>query len=305
MIWYLLRRGLQTLVTVAIVLTVVFFLSYLSGDPVAAMFPDLTPAQLEAMRHQLGYDRPVVVQFGEYVLGVLQGDLGTSSTFRQPVATIVSRHIWPTLQLVWVSSLVAAVIGVVTGLIAAINAGRAIDRANTFTMSLLQSTPPFWSALMLILLVAVHLRLLPSSGSATPAHIVLPALTLALFSCGVFSRVTRASVLERLGELHLVAARSRGVSGLPLYGRHVVANAMPPIIASVGYRAAELAGGAVVIENIFGWPGIGTVLLNAVFRRDYLLIQGCVLTISVVVIVTNLVVDLVVPLIDRRVSLHA
>lgn len=296
------RRAGYTVITVWLVITVVFFLSYMTGDPVAAMFPDSTPAELEQIREQLGFNRPVIVQYFDYLWSTLRGDLGESLTFRRPVSQILAEHIWPTVQLVVISMAIATAFGLGLGRLAAISPGGLVDRMITGLVALLQSTPPFWSGVMLVLIFSVGLGWLPTSGYGTAKALILPTVTLALYSCGMFARVTRSSLVERRSDLHVLAARARGVRPNRLFRRHVMRNSLPPIVSSIGYRAAELAAGAVVVETIFGWPGIGSVLLNAVFRRDYLLIQGCVLIVALVVVVINLVVDLILPLFDRRIA---
>lgn len=302
----MIRRGLRrvgyTVTTVWLVITVVFFLSYMTGDPVAAMFPDSTPAELEQFREQLGFNRPVIVQYLDYLGSTLRGDLGESMTFRRPVSQILVEHIWPTVQLVAISMAIATVLGLGMGRLAAISPGGLVDRTITGLVALLQSTPPFWSGVMLVLIFSVGLGWLPTSGYGNLKALILPTVTLALYSCGLFARVTRSSLVERRTDPHVLAARARGVHRKRLFRRHVMRNSLPPIVSSIGYRAAELAAGAVVVETIFGWPGIGSALLNAVFRRDYMLIQGCVLMVALVVVIINLVVDLILPLFDRRIA---
>ncbi len=302
--YFLLRRLAQALLTVFIVLTIVFFLSLLTGDPVAVMYPDMAPEQLEKIREELGLSGSVIGRYLDFLAGVLTGDLGTSLTFRRGVVPVILEHIVPTLQLVAVAMVIAAALGLAIGILAARFGGGPIDRASTVLISVMQSIPPFWSGIVLVLVFAVSLHWLPTSGYGETVSIVLPSVTLALYSFGVFARITRASILERRSDLHVLAARARGVVPTRIFRRHVLRNSLPPVIAAIGYRTAELAGGAVVIEVVFGWPGLGSLLLNAVFRRDYMLIQGCVLTVALFVIVINLFVDLLLPLLDRRLASH-
>ena len=332
---FILTRFLLIIPTVFILVTVVFFVMRATGDPIsAAMGGRLTPDELQRRIHDAGYDRPLIVQYFDYLGDLLHGDLGTTLTDNQPVITILTRYGTATLELALLSLVVALLVGIVFGRIAAKYRDRAADAGIRVFAILCYATPVFFLGLVLKLIFSVWLGVLPSSGRSSLAsemqfsrlvsptglyivdalqlgdmtvlldvlqHAVLPALALGLLTAGVFIRLVRTNVIATYNSGYVEAARSRGVSESRLLKKHAWRPALIPIITVMGMQIAMMLAGAVLTETTFEWKGLGFMLSTYLKARDFVAVQGIVILIAIIVAVVNFIVDVVAALIDPRV----
>jgi len=302
---FITRRLLLLLPVTFGVLTLVFSLVHLiPGDPVEIMLGEgASAADLEDLRHQLGLDRPVMVQYGQYLGGLLRGDLGTSLSYGEPVAALIAGRLLPTLLLTLASMAVALLIALPAGLYSAVRQNSTGDHLLTVGTLLGVSMPNFWLGPLLIILFSIQLGWLPVSGMEGPASLVLPALTMGTGLAALLTRMVRTSLLEVLGEEYVRAARARGLSERRVLWKHALRNAMIPVLTVVGLQFGALLTGAIITETIFSWPGLGQLLIRSINYRDFPLVQGCILTISVTYIVVNLLTDLAYAWLDPRIKL--
>jgi ABC-type dipeptide/oligopeptide/nickel transport system permease component len=303
MLRFLLRRLLMTIPVLIGVATLVFSLIHLiPGDPVQAMLGDsATPEEVAALRQRMGLDRPLLAQYGSFMKGVATGDLGTSLRTNQKVAAALGERMPATFELALAAMLVAVIIAIPLGIIAAVRAGTGVDHLST-TLSLVGiSMPTFWLGPLLAIVFSVSLGWLPVSGRGELAHLVLPAITLGAPLAAVLARLTRASVLEELGEPYVLAARARGVSRAGAVLKHAFRNSLIPIVTVLGLQFGAVLTGTVITETIFAWPGVGRFLIQSISARDYPSVQGCILLIAVTYVSMNLIVDLAYGLLDPRI----
>lgn len=290
------------LASLFVALTMAFALGRLSGDPTANILgPTAPPEQREALRQQLGLDRPLPVQYLDYIKGVFTGDLGQSLQFYQSNTTMIFDRVPYTLQLVAGGMALAVLVGVPLGVLAATREGTWWDRAASTVALLGQSVPVFWLGMMLVVLFAVKLGWLPAGQSGTPKHLVLPALTMSLYPMAHIARLTRASMSEALGEPFIDSARARGIGQARVVWRHAFKNALMPVLTIVVLQTGILLSGAVAIEYVYSWPGLGQLALQAVQFRDFPLVQAIVVFGAVVFVCLNLIVDVVHSVVDPRV----
>jgi peptide/nickel transport system permease protein len=296
----------RAVLTLLICVSIVFVILRVSGDPATVLLPDETPPEvIAAYRQAWGLDRPLVEQYLRYLATIPQGDLGISFADSRPAATVVAERIPATLQLGLSAALLSLALGVPLGILAALWRGRAIDR---FVMGFAVfgfSIPNFFFAILLILLFALKARWLPSAGSETLAHMILPTLTLASAAMGKLARFTRTSVLEVLGQPYVRTARSKGLAQASVILRHVLPNAAIPVITFLGFELGTLVGGAVVTETVFAWPGIGRLLVISVGQRDLPVVQTIILLIATTLVVANLLVDIAYGWLDPRIKVFA
>lgn len=300
---FLVRRLLLTVPVLLGVATLVFSLVHLvPGDPVQVMLGDsASPADVAEMRGRLGLDRPLPVQYAAFLAGVATGDLGTSLRTNQPVVTAILERMPATAELAAAAMVVAVLIAMPLGVLAAVRAGTSVDHAATTLALLGISVPNFWLGPFLAIVFSVSLGWLPVSGRGTIAHLVLPAITLGAPLAAVLTRMTRASVIEELRELYVLAARARGVSRLRSVWAHAFRNSLIPIVTVLGLQFGAVLTGAVITETIFAWPGVGRLLVQSIGFRDYPLVQGCILLIAVTYVSVNLAVDVVYGFLDPRI----
>jgi peptide/nickel transport system permease protein len=299
-------RLVQAIVTTFGVLTLVFFLMRLSGDPTLLLVPEgATARQIAELRHQLGFDRPLVVQYVAYLHQLLRGDLGESLVQRMPVASILAARIPYTLELAAGSLLVAIGIGIPAGVAMAVWRGSLLERALAALVLAGQSMPTFWSGILMILFFGVILGWLPTSGVAGIASLIMPSVALGALTMASFARMTRIAVLDELSRDYVAAARARGLSLGAAVVRHVARNAAIPVVTVAALEIGNLLAGAVIVETVFAWPGIGQLAIQAIAARDFLVVQAVVLFVSVVFILMNLLADLVYAAIDPRIRLAA
>jgi peptide/nickel transport system permease protein len=303
LIRFISRRLLLTVPVLAGVATLVFSLIHLvPGDPVQAMLGESASREdVVDLRQRLGLDRPLYVQYAAFLRGAVTGDLGRSLRTGQSVTGAIAERMPATIELAFAAMLFAVVVAVPLGIVAAVRAGTAVDHGAT-TLSLIGiSLPGFWLGPILAIVFAVTLGWLPVSGRGTPAHLVLPAITLGAPLAAVLARMTRASVLEELREPYVLAARARGVSRGRAVLRHAFRNSLVPIVTVLGLQFGAVLTGAVITETIFAWPGVGRLLVQSISFRDYPLVQGCILLIAATYVAMNLLTDVVYGLLDPRI----
>ncbi|GAA3750458.1 ABC transporter permease [Streptomyces tremellae] len=282
--------------------TVSFFLVRLSGDPVKLLLPpDATAHQEATLRASLGLDRPLLTQYLDYLWGLPRLDLGTSLFYHEPVSHVLADRLPATLELAAGALVVTLGIALPAGVFAAMRRGRASDRGVMAGVLLGQSTPPFWVGILLILVFAVGLHALPASGYGTFANLVLPSVTLAVYSVAVVARLLRSSLIDVLSSDHIRTARAKGFGPLKTVFVHALRNASLPVVTVVGLEVGSLLGGAILTEQVFSWPGVGRLTIEAISNRDFPLVQATVLFFAAVFVVVNLLVDLSYSLLDPRV----
>ena len=300
---YLLRRLLLTVPVLLGVATLVFALIHLvRGDPAQSMLGEsASPAEIARLQKTLGLDRPLLTQYRAFLAGVARGDLGTSFRFGTPVTQEIRKRLPDTAILALCAMAVAIVVAIPLGIVAAVFRGRFLDHA-AMTLALAGiSMPSFWLGPLLAIFFAVYLGWLPVSGSGTPLHLVLPAVTLGTALAAILARMTRSSVIEELRELYVLAARARGLSQARAVLRHAFRNSLIPVVTIIGLQFGAVLTGTIITETIFGWPGIGRLLIQAINTRDYPLVQGCILFISVTYVAMNLLTDLTYGFLDPRI----
>jgi peptide/nickel transport system permease protein len=300
---FFLRRLAVVIPTVIGAVTLVFFfLHMIPGDPVEVMLGETAQqADKERLRQELGLNQPLFVQYGRFMAGIVQGDLGGSYFYRRPVVQVIAERVPATAELALAAFLVAGLIAIPLGIIAALREGTAVDNAAVLFSLVGVSLPNFWLGPLLIILFSIKLGWFPVSGKAGLASLVLPAITLGAAFAAILSRMTRASLLERLGEDYLTVARAKGLPEWKVILKHALRNALIPIITVMGLQIGALLSGAIITENVFSWPGIGTLLINAIEARDYPLVQGCILFISLSYVFVNLLTDLFYGWADPRI----
>ena len=303
MLRYLVRRLVLTLPVLLGVATLVFALIHLvPGDPAQSMLGDgASPEEVQKLRTALGLDKPLVEQYWSFMTGLARGDLGSSFRYGTPVAREIRDRLFRTFQLAIAAMLVAIVIAIPLGILAAVFRGTSIDHA-AMTLALAGITKPnFWLGPLLAILFAVYLGWLPVSGTGGLTHLVLPAITLGAALAAILARMTRASVLEELRELYVLAARARGASRTRAVVRHAFRNSLIPVVTIIGLQFGAVLTGTIITETIFAWPGVGRLLIQAINFRDYPLVQGCILFISFTYVMMNLLTDITYGLLDPRI----
>jgi len=300
---HLARRTAQMLLVVYGVVTLTFItVRLVPGDPARLMEPPGTPETIiQLVRQQIGTDKPLHVQYGDFLAGLPRGDLGRSFRGGRPVGELIAAYLPNTLLLGIVAMAVATALASIIGIGAALRRNSVVDRAALFLAAVAQSTPNFWLGVMLVLVFAVQLRWLPAIDMSGPESFVLPVATLAVTLLPLLVRTVRQSFIDALGDDHVRAARARGIPEHRVLLIHVLKVASLPLVTLVGLQAGFVLGGSVVVESIFNWPGIGTLALKAIQDRDFPMIQGTVLVIAIVFTLVNFVVDLVYAALDPRI----
>jgi ABC-type dipeptide/oligopeptide/nickel transport system permease component len=300
---FVLRRLLLTLPVLFGVATLVFSLIHLvPGDPVEAMLGEsASPVDVADMRARLGLDRPLLVQYASFMAGALRGDLGRSLRTSEPVTSAIAARMPATLELAVAAMVIAVLIAIPLGILAAVRAGTRVDHAATTLALIGISMPNFWLGPLLAIVFAVELGWLPVSGRGTVAHLVLPAVTLGASLAAIVARMTRASMLEELRELYVLAARARGVSRARAVLKHAFRNSLIPIVTVLGLQFGSVLTGAIITETIFAWPGVGRLLVQSITSRDYPAVQGCILLIAITYVSVNLLVDVMYGVLDPRI----
>ena len=302
---YLLRRiGYAAFVVWGAVTIIFVVMRFVPGDPASAMLgPTATEAQLVAARARLGLDRPVLVQYLRYVEHAAQLDFGDSYRLGGPAMIRVADRLPATLLLALASTLFAVGVGFPAGVLAARRHGSWFDRTASRASLVGQALPTFWTGIMLILVFAKTLRLLPSAGATSWRHLLLPAVALGLPFLSIVLRLTRSGLLDVMNENYVQVARAKGITEARVVYRHAVRNMLLPVVTVVGLQLGTLIGGAVIVETVFAWPGVGRLLIDAIQNRDYPIVQAATAMIAAVFVVTNLVVDVTYTWLDPRVRL--
>jgi peptide/nickel transport system permease protein len=302
---YIASRLVQTALVVFLSLTAVFGMVRLGGDPVLLFMPmDIQAKDVNEFRQRLGFNDPLPVQYGRFVAGAVRGDFGESLRYRRDALGLVLERLPATLLLAGTSFLLTLVVAIPLGVVSAVRRNSLLDHLGTVVTVLGQATPGFWLGLMLIYAFSVKLRWLPTGGTGTFLHLVMPSIVLAAFFAARIARLTRSAVLDVLGEEYILTARAKGLGEGRVVGKHTLRNAAIPIVTLAGLEAGQILGGAVITETIFAWPGLGRLTVQALLNRDFPVVLAAVFLISVMYTLINLSVDLVYGWLDPRVRLR-
>ena len=301
---YILRRLLLLIPVIIGVTFLVFTIMYFTpGDPAKLILGESAqPAQVEALREEMGLNDPFIVQYFRFITKAITGDFGRSFSTNRPVFDEVFARFPATLKLTATAMLIAVLIGIPVGIISATKQYSALDSISMIGALIGVSMPVFWLGLMLILVFSVNLRLLPSSGSETIKHLILPAFSLGVGSAAIITRMTRSSMLEVIRQDYIRTARSKGVAEKKVVNRHALKNALIPVVTVVGLQFGMLLGGAVLTESVFSWPGVGRLMVDAIRQKDSPMVLASVVFISVTFSFVNLLVDLLYAFIDPRIK---
>jgi peptide/nickel transport system permease protein len=302
---YLLGRAAQSVLAVFGVMAIVFVVMRLSGDPTLLLVPEgATREQVDALRAQLGFDRPIPVQFADYLWTLCRLDLGESVVQRLPVWRIVAERIPYTGWLASTALAISVGIGIPVGVATAVWRGTLVERALMPLVLVGQSMPTFWSGILLIMFFGVGLGWLPTSGADEWRSVVMPAIALGGLSMATFARITRTSVMEELGKDYVRAIRAKGVARPVVVLRHVLRNGAIPIVTIAALEIANLLAGAVIVETVFAWPGMGQLAVQSIQARDFMVVQAIVLLVSIAYVLLNFVADILYGAIDPRIRLR-
>ena len=299
---YLLQKIFRALLTICIIVTFVFIALRMSGDAALQIYgADVDEAVLEALRESWGLDKPIWKQYLIYIGNIFHGDLGKSYLDSRDAVEVVMERVPKTLSLMWITAIVTFLIGIPAGIYSALHHNTAIDRS-TMTLAVMGlSIPNFFLGVLLIILFSVTWRLLPSAGSETWQHYIMPVITMATAEAAVFARFTRSSMLEVLNEPYIRTAIAKGVPWKKVVREHALPNAAIPTVTVAGFFVGSLIVGGVITENVFAWPGVGRLLVNSVANRDLAVVQTAILMIAISMVTTNLIVDLSYGWLDPRV----
>lgn len=300
---YLLKRLWHTVYVVIGISMISFFFIHLSGDPVMLMLPaDASVAQMEQLRQQLGLNDPLPVQYWHFATRAIRGDFGESLYYHIPALRLILERLPASLELAVAAMVIALGISVPIGIISAVRRGSALDMASMFAALFGLSMPHFWLGIMFILLFSVKLGWLPTSGRGTLAQLIMPALALGLSLMAMFARLTRSVMLEVLSLDYVRTARAKGLKERIVIGKHALKNALIPLVTVAGMQFGFLIGGTVIIETVFAWPGAGRLVVQAIFNRDYPLVQACVFILALIFVTINFLVDMLYVYLDPQIS---
>jgi peptide/nickel transport system permease protein len=297
----ILRRLLRAVAALLVVTAVVFTLLHLSGDPAYILLtPEATAEDRAAFRAEYGMDRPLWVQYGRYLGRLVQGDFGQSLSFRTSAAGVALERLPATLELTLAAMALAVLISLPAAVLAAVRRGKLFDRALMIFTLIGQTVPSFWLGMVMILVLAVRFHLFPASGRGGVLHLVMPATALALWLTALLARVTRSEMIEALEQDYVRTARAKGLTERGIAARHALKNALLPIITVMGLQFGGLLGGAVMTETVFAWPGVGTMILDAILKKDMPVVLAGVVLVAVGFILVNLLLDLLYTVLDPR-----
>ncbi len=303
--YYILKRLFHSIFVLVGISVVVFVILHLTGDPAALLMPmDATPEQVAQFRKEMGFTDPLIIQYWRFFKGTLHGDFGLSFRHSQPALDLVLERMPATIQLTFAAMVIALIIAVPVGILSAIRRNSILDHVGMTGALLGQSTPVFWLGVMLILIFSVTLQWFPSSGRGTLGHLILPAITLGMFTMARTARMMRSSMLEVLGQEYMKTAMAKGLSPKMVILKHALKNALIPVVTIIGMELGTLLGGAVITETIFAWPGVGRLAVQAIYNRDYPVVQAAVFFLASIFVLVNLVVDLLYTYLDPRVKLE-
>ena len=302
MLTYVAKRLLQAVFVLWAVASISFGLTFLSGDPATLMIGDnWTAEQVANFREYMGFDRPVLVQYGEFLQRLVRGDFGVSVRQQIPVTRLILERLPATLELAAAALLIIVGVAIPVGVLSAIRRNSLSDRLAMSGALLAQSVPTFWLGIMLILIVGVYLQWLPISGRGTFLHLIMPAVTLATYSTARIARLVRSSMLDVLGNDYIRTAHAKGLSPRKVNYGHALRNALIPVITLLGIEVGSLLGGALITETVFAYPGIGRLTIQAIAARDIPLVQGVITFGAMIFVLVNLLVDLSYSVLDPRI----
>ncbi|OJY63585.1 MAG: ABC transporter permease [Sphingobium sp. 66-54] len=302
---YILKRLWRALITLIVISMLIFVIARVTGDPIAYLAPeDASEQELAQVRARLGLDKPIYVQYAFYVGDALRGDFGNSLRYNRPAFEMVLQRLPATIQLSLIAFIVSTILGIMMGVLAALRRDTWIDGALRLLAVLGQSAPSFWIGILAIMIFGVHLQWLPTSGRMGPEYLILPSLTLALFSMASVMRLTRSAMLETQTQEYVKFLRAKGVPESQIIFKHMLRNALVPVLAVLGIQLSHLVGGTVIIEIVFNWPGVGRLMVEALLNSDLPLIQAGVMLIAISVVLVNLLVDLSYGLVDPRIRIE-
>jgi ABC-type dipeptide/oligopeptide/nickel transport system permease component len=302
---YIIRRAGYCLLSLFLLSLTIFFFVRVTGDPAALLVePGASAGDVAAIHHQFGLDRPLWVQYGLFMWSLFHGDLGKSFYYQTPVFELYMSRLPNSLMLAVVAMGFSLLVGIPSGILASVRVGRFWDSAGKMFALLGLSLPSFWVGLVMILLFSVYLKWLPSSGSGTPLHLIMPAFALGWYFAAAHMRLTRSSMLEVLGSEYIKLARLKGLPEALVIAKHAFKNALIPVITLAGINLVIMVNVAVVVETVFAWPGIGRLLYEGITFRDFPIVQGVVLLGGAMIVVVNLMVDILYAVIDPRIRLE-
>ena len=303
MLHYILKRLWHTVYVIVGISMISFFFVHLSGDPVMLMLPgDASDQEIEELREQLGFNDPLPEQYWRFAYNAVQGDMGNSLYFNAPVMKIVLERLPASLELAIAAMFIALAAGIPLGIISAVRHGTVLDMGSMLVALFGLSMPHFWLGIMLMLFFSVFLGWLPTSGRGTFAHLLMPALSLGLPLMAMFARLTRSVMLEVLNLDYIRTARAKGLKEFIVISKHALKNALIPLVTVAGMQFSAILGGTVIIETVFAWPGLGRLVVQAIFRRDYPLVQGIVFVLALIFVGMNLIVDILYVYLDPQIS---
>jgi peptide/nickel transport system permease protein len=284
---------------------VVFIILHLTGDPTVLLLPpDASAEEIAKFRRAMGFDDPLYLQYWRFLRGAVRGDFGNSLRHEEPALALVWQRMPATIELTTVALGVALVLAIPAGIVSAVFRNTSVDYVSTVVALVGQAMPTFWLGIMLILVFSVGLHLLPSSGRGGFTHLILPALTLGLFTTARIMRLTRSGMLEVLGQDYVRTARAKGVGERRVVWKHALKNAGIPVVTIVGLELGTLLGGAVITETIFAWPGVGRLSVQAIYNRDYPVVQAAVFVLASIFVLVNLIVDVLYTYLDPRIRIR-
>jgi len=302
MLQYIGQRLMQLPLVLLGISALTFGLMFISGDPTAMiMGTNWTPEEIAQFRHELGFDRLWPVQYLDFVGSAVHGDLGDSLRQHRPVLELIAERLPATIQLGTAALLISVTLAIPVGVLSATRRNTIYDTVSRLGALLGQSLPDFWLGLMLILAFGVYLRWLPVSGRGGLTHVILPAVTMSAYFLARNMRLVRSSLLEILGQDYITTARAKGLPGWAVLYKHALRNALIPVVTIIGLQVGRLLGGAVIVETIFAWPGVGRLVFQAISSKDIPVVQGCVITMAMSCVFFNLVVDVAYSFIDPQI----
>ena len=303
MLQYLFKRLWHTVYVIIGVSVISFFFIHLSGDPVMLMLPgDASHQEIEDLREQLGFNDPIYVQYLRFAWQALHGEFGHSLYYKVPAMELILERLPASLELALAAMLIALVAAVPIGIISAVRRGSLLDMGSMLGALFGLSMPHFWLGIMLIMIFSVKLGWLPTSGRGTLAHLIMPSVALGLSLMAMFARLTRSVMLEVLSLDYIRTARSKGLKERIVISKHAFKNALIPLVTVAGMQFGFLLGGTVIIETVFAWPGVGRLVVQAIFNRDYPLVQATVLVLAVIFVAVNFIVDMLYMYLDPQIS---
>ncbi|MGV8834433.1 MAG: nickel ABC transporter permease [Devosia sp.] len=305
MLRYIFTRLFHTVLVILGISVISFIFLHLSGDPVSLILPqDATSDQIENLRREMRLDDPIYLQYFNFLTSALQGDLGRSIYTREPVTALILERMPATLELAFAALALALIVAIPTGVLAAVKRGSWIDTISMTVALIGLSMPHFWLGIMFIMFFSVQLGWLPTSGRGTWEQLVMPSLALGISLVALFARLTRSAMLEVLGQDYVRTARAKGLPEVLVVGKHALRNALIPLVTVIGMEFGFLLGGAVIIETVFAWPGVGRLIVQSILDRDYPVVQAAVMMLAVIFVAVNLAVDLLYAWLDPNISFN-